>query len=227
MLVTCLKTVFVYFLVIFAFRIMGKRQISQLQPNELVITLLISELAIIPIQDNIPFFTHGVFPMLLLVLLEIIISFIMIKSGKLRKVICGSPVIIISDGKILQDELRKQRIAIEDLFSQLRNKDVFSIEEVKYAIIETDGRLSVLKKKDYEAVNAKDLNLKVTDENLELVVVSDGEICKHSLSLGNKSEKWLYEIIKKEKLTLKEIFIMTAEKSGKYHIIKKEKAKGF
>ena len=227
MLETSLKTVFVYFLVIFAFRIMGKRQISQLQPNELVITLLISELAIIPIQDNIPFFTHGVLPMLLLVLLEILISFIMIKNGKLRKVICGSPVIIISDGKILQDELRKQRIAIEDLFSQLRNKDVFSIEEVKYAIIETDGRLSVLKKKDYEAVNAKDLNLKVNDESLELVVVSDGEICKHSLKLCNKNEAWLYGIIKNEKLTLKDIFIMTAEKSGKYHIIKKEKAKGF
>ena len=117
---------------------MGKRQLSQLQPNELVITLLISELAIIPIQDDIPFFTHGIIPMLLLVLLEILLSYFMIKSGKLRKVICGSPVIVIANGKILQDELRKQRLAIEDLFSQLRNKDVFSLEEVKYAIIETD-----------------------------------------------------------------------------------------
>ena len=223
MLETCLKTVFVYFLVIFAFRIMGKRQISQLQPNELVITLLISELAIIPIQDDIPFFTHGVFPMLLLVFLEILISFIMIKSGKRRKVICGSPVIVIANGKILQDELRKQRMAIEDLFSQLRNKDVFSIEEVKYAIIETDGRLSVLKKKDYEAVNAKDLKIEVKDEELQLVIVSDGEICKHSLSICNKNENWLKGVLKKEKLTLQDIFIMTAEKSGKYNIIKKDK----
>ena len=130
MLNLCLKTVFVYFLVILSFRLMGKRQLSQLQPNELVITLLISELAIIPIQDDIPFFTHGIIPMLLLVLLEILLSYFMIKSGKLRKVICGSPVIVIANGKILQDELRKQRLAIEDLFSQLRNKDVFSLEQV-------------------------------------------------------------------------------------------------
>ena len=223
MLTTCLKTVFVYFLVIFAFRIMGKRQISQLQPNELVITLLISELAIMPIQDDATFFMHSILPMLLLVLLEILISFIMIKNGKLRKIICGSPVIIIADGKILQNELKKQRIAIEDLFSQLRNKDVFSIEEVKYAIIETDGRLSVLKKKDYEAISAKDLGLNTKDDELQLVVISDGEICKHSLSLCGKNEKWLYDIIKKEKLTLEDIFIMTAEKSGKYTVIKKEK----
>lgn len=222
MLNLCLKTVFVYFLVILSFRLMGKRQLSQLQPNELVITLLISELAIIPIQDDIPFFTHGIIPMLLLVLLEILLSYFMIKSGKLRKVICGSPVIVIANGKILQDELRKQRLAIEDLFSQLRNKDVFSLEEVKYAIIETDGRLSVLKKKEFEAVNAGDLNIKTKDNPLELVIISDGDICSHSLLLCGKDNLWLEKILKKEKLERKDIFIMTCNKNGVYKIIKKE-----
>lgn len=223
MLQLCLKTVFIYFLVIFSFRLMGKRQISQLQPNELVITLLISELAIMPIQDDIPLFSHGIIPMLVLVFLEILISFIMIKNGKIRKIICGSPVIVISDGKILQNELRKQRISIEDLFSQLRNKDVFNIDEIKYAIVETDGRLSVLRKKDFDTVCVSDLNLQIKDEDLKLVVISDGEICKHSLSLCNKSEIWLNNILKKERLQLKDIFIMTAEKSGDYKVIKKEK----
>lgn len=223
MLQLCLKTVFIYFLVIFSFRLMGKRQISQLQPNELVITLLISELAIMPIQDDIPLFSHGIIPMLVLVFLEILISFIMIKNGKIRKIICGSPVIVISDGKILQNELRKQRISIEDLFSQLRNKDVFNIDEIKYAIVETDGRLSVLRKKDFDTVCVSDLNLQIKDEDLKLVVISDGEICKHSLSLCNKSEIWLNNILKKERLQLKDIFIMTAEKSGNYKVIKKEK----
>ena len=223
MLTTCLKTISIYFIIIFAFRLMGKRQISQLQPNELVITLLISELATIPIQSDVPFFSGGILPVLLLVFLEILLSYIMIKNGKLRKVICGSPVIVIADGKILQDELRKQRFAIEDLFSQLRNKDVFSIDEVKYAIVETDGRLSVLKKKDYESLTSKDLNLKIEDDELELVVISDGDICNHSLSLCEKDEKWLNTILNCKKLKRSDVFIMTATKSGKYNLIEKEK----
>ena len=224
MLTVLLKTVAVYFIVIFAFRLMGKRQIKELQPSELVLTLLISELAAIPIQDDVPFFTHGVMPIFVLVLLEIFLSFIMIKSGRIRKFICGSPTVVISKGKILQNELKRQRFAIEDLFEQLRSKDIFSLDEVLYAIVETDGSLSVLRKKEYEPLSSGDIKLAIEENEPELVVISDGEICRNSMKLCGWDENRLTSVLRKENIRQSEIFLMSAAASGKYLIVRKEKA---
>ena len=127
MIISIIRTVILYAFVVFSVRIMGKRQISDMQPSELVITLIISEIAAIPMQNTSQPLISGVIPVLVLVALEIIASVIMMKSGKFRKLVCGSPIVVIRDGEILQNEMRRLRLTTEDLCVQLRQQNIFSI----------------------------------------------------------------------------------------------------
>lgn len=145
MLITLIRTVLLYAFIILSVRIMGKRQISDMQTSELVITLVISDIAAIPMQNTEQPLLSGILPILLLVALEIIVSVIMMKSRKFRTLICGNSVLIIKEGKILENELKRLRITYEDLFSLLRQQEVFNVSDVHYAIIETNGSLSILK----------------------------------------------------------------------------------
>lgn len=222
MAVSLIRTVIIYILIIFAVRIMGKRQISELQTTELVVTLLIADLAIIPMQDSGQPLTSGILPIFVLIALEIFLSIIMLKNGKLRKFVCGKPMLVIEKGKVLQSEMKELRMSTEDLLESLRQKDVFDINEVKYAIIETNGVLSVMKKEKYETVQNKDLPIKQADESLKVVTVSDGEICYHSLKLCKKNQKTIINILKKENLKLSDVYIMICDESDNYNIITKE-----
>lgn len=222
MLISLIRTLLIYVIIIVAVRIMGKRQISQLQTTELVVTLLISDLAVIPMQDSGQPLTSGLIPIFVLVACEIIASVLMLKSGKLRKAICGKPIVVISNGTIVQQELKELRMSTEDLFEALRQKDIFSLEEVKFAIIETNGVMSVVKKEPFEPVRMKDLNIKTEDEGIEVVVISDGDMCKDSLTLCNRTEGWVEDVLKKENTKQRDVFVMTANAPGKYTIIKKE-----
>lgn len=150
MLISTIRTILLYAFIILAVRIMGKRQISDMQTSELVITLVISDIAAIPMQDTEQPLLSGLLPILVLVALEIIVSVLMLKSDRFRKVICGNPVIIISEGKILESQLKKLRISYEDLYSLLRQQEVFDVSVVKYGIVETNGSVSLLK---YEEEN--------------------------------------------------------------------------
>ena len=148
MITSLLRTLIVYFLIIIAVRIMGKRQISELQTSELVVTLLISDLVAIPLQDNQQAFTNGLIPVLILISLEVILSVFMMKNTKFRRIVCGKSILVVQDGEILEDELKELRMSKADLNEALRQKDIFDISQVKYAIIETNGLLSVLKKEE-------------------------------------------------------------------------------
>ena len=220
--VSLIRTVLLYILIVLALKITGKRQISELQTSELVVTLLISNIATIPMQNPGQPLVSGVIPIIVLVALEVIVSVLMLKSSKFRKLICGSPVVLIKEGKIMQNELKMLRMTVEDLFEELRQMDVFSIEDVDYAIAETNGTLSVLKKQEKQPPNASTLGIKTQNEGIEAVVVSDGEISDFSLGLCGLSKKWLEGILQDEKVSLGEIFIMTANKNKIYKIIKKE-----
>ena len=145
MLILLLRTVLIYAFIILAVRIMGKRQISDMQASELVITLVISDIVAIPMQDVEQLLLSGILPIVVLVSLEIIVSIIMLKSDKFRTLICGHPVIIVKDGKVLENQLRRLRISYEDLYSLLRQQEVFDIKSIKYAIVETNGSVSLLK----------------------------------------------------------------------------------
>lgn len=145
MLITIIRTVLLYLFIILSVRIMGKRQLSDMQTSELVITLVISDIAAIPMQNTEQPLLSGMIPILILVSLEIIISVIMLKNRKFRKIICGNPVVIINNGKILKDALRKLRISYEDLYSLLRQQEIFDIKDVRFAIVETNGSISIQK----------------------------------------------------------------------------------
>lgn len=148
MLILLLRTVLLYAFIILAVRLMGKRQISDMQTSELVITLVISDIAAIPMQSVDQPLLSGFLPIMVLVALEIIVSIIMLKSNKFRNLICGHPVIIIEEGEILESQLKKLRISYEDLYSLLRQQEVFDVTDIKYGIVETNGSVSLLKYKE-------------------------------------------------------------------------------
>lgn len=222
MIISAIRTVLLYAVIIFAVRMMGKRQISELQTSELVVTLLISNIASIPMQDTDQSMLSGLIPILVLLVCEIVISFFMLKKASFRRLICGKPIVVINDGKIDQEQMRRLRMSTEDLYEQLRQKDVFNIEDISFAVMETNGNLSVLKKPENETVTAKQMGIKTTDKGLQTVVISDGEIAYSSLEFCGLDKEWLFNVLSNEHILLNEVFIMTADKRRTYQIIKKE-----
>lgn len=222
MIVSSVRAVFLYITIILAIKVMGKRQISELQTSELVVTLLISDIAVIPMQNTAQPLLSGLIPIVVLVSCEIIISFFMVKNSKFRKFICGKPIIVIDNGKVDQNEMKRLRISTEDLFEQLRQLDIFNIQDVAYAIVETNGKLSVLKKPEKRTPDSSMLGVVIPDTGLDTVVISDGEISNFSVSICGLTTEWIYSILQGKGLDIKDVFIMTANKNKEYYIIKKE-----
>lgn len=223
MAVSLIRTIILYIIIIFAIKLMGKRQISDLQTSELVITILISNIAAIPMQNTEQPLLTGVIPIGILVCCEVLVSFLMLKNTKIRQLICGKPIVVISDGKIQQDALKYLRLSTEDLVEQLRQLDVFSLDDVCFAIMETNGQMSVLKKSEKQPPNCSVLGITVPKAELNTVVISDGNICDSSLSICGLNRDWLMDVISAQNVNIKDIFIMTANKSKQFNIIKKEK----
>ncbi|MDD5953199.1 MAG: DUF421 domain-containing protein [Oscillospiraceae bacterium] len=222
MLISLIRTLLLYTAILFAVRLMGKRQLSELQTSELVVTLLISDIAAIPMQDTSQPLLSGFLPIGILVGCELVVSVLMMKSVLFRKWVCGSPIIVIRDGKVDRRQLRRLRMTVEDLFSQLRQSGVGHLEEVSYAIMETNGTLSVLKKPGCDTPTCEMLELKTMDQDMEVVVISDGVVSETGLSLCGKSRPWLEGVLQGEHLRCGDIFIMLLNTNGSYQIIKKE-----
>ncbi len=222
MIISAIRAFLLYIIIIFAVRMMGKRQISEMQTSELVITLLMSNIASIPMQDTEQSMLSGIIPIMVLLVCEIFISYLMLKKSGIRRLICGKPVIVINDGTVDQQAMKELRISTEDLYEQLRQKDVFDISEVAYAILETNGQMSVFKKSMYSPLTVGDLEIQKEDTVLQVTIVSDGEIAKSSLKVCGLGTNWLYETLKNENIALKDVFIMTADKYKNYSIIRKE-----
>ncbi len=221
MTITAIRTVVLYIFITVGIRLMGKRQIGDMQPNELVVTLLISEIAALPLQDTSQPLINGVVAVFILVILEIVISFITMKCYSLRKVMNGKSAVIIVDGKIDQAVMKKVRMTVIDLIELLRGQNVFDISTVAYAVLEVNGELSVLLKSDSQPATAGDLNLKPCAAHLQIPVISDGKIIDESLdSIGSNRNKIL-KILKSKDLTYREVFLMTMSKTGNMNIIKK------
>ena len=223
MIISVIRTILLYIVITLAIRIMGKRQIGELQTSELVVTLLISDIAAIPMQNTEQSLLSGIVPILILIVCEIIISFLMLKRAGFRRIICGKPIVIISDGKINQSEMHRLRMSTEDLSEELRQQGIFNIEDVGFAIVETNGKLSVLKKPEKDIPTAEELGIKTNDKGLEVVVISDGEISKYSLKICGLNRDWLFDILKKENTELNDVFLMIANGQGEYKIIEKER----
>jgi uncharacterized membrane protein YcaP (DUF421 family) len=205
---------------------MGKRQIGQLQPFELVIILMISELAVIPSQDSGIPLVAGLFPVLILLLLGLAISEIALKSEKARGIICGTPTILINKGQILEAELRKLRYNLSDLLEQLRVKNLPNIADVEYAILETNGQLSVIPKTGKRPVNPQDLKLQVTSEGLPLSLIMDGKLQHKNLEKSGVNIQWLNkELAKANVPDMKSVFFASINSERKLYIQQKANPK--
>ncbi len=221
MAVSLIRTAILYIVVMIAVRIMGKRQVGELQNSELVITLLISNLAAIPMQETGVPLISGLIPILVLVVCELLVSTGMLKMKWLRTLVCGHPVVVVRNGKLEQNAMKQLRFTVEDLMEALRLKDVFDLSTVDFAAVETNGQLSVLVKADQSPPTAQDLNISVKNNGISVVVVSNGKLCSDSLALCGKTEKWVLKQVEAEKLTMDEVFLMTADRGSGYYLIKR------
>lgn len=222
MLITLIRVLILYVLIIICMRLMGKRQLGELQPTELVITILLSEIASIPIQDNGVPLISSVMAVLLLVCLEIINSAICLKSGKMRSAIQGNPIIVIRDGVVDREKLRELRFSFEDLIEQLRQKDVFDINEVKFALIETNGQLSVMLKEKNQPITQEMLDSPDDEKGLQYMIINNGKIMQKAFRESKMDKNKLEDILKKKKIAMKDIFFMVADTNGNYTITRKE-----
>lgn len=201
---------------------MGKRQIGELQPSDLVVTLLISQIISIPIQDTDIPLVNTIIPILLLIGFEILTSVFNMKSIKFRSFMHGHPVVIINDGVLNQKLLKELRFTLDDLLESLRQKDIFDISQVQYAIVETNGQLSVLLKADYDTVTREDMNLSPSPQGYQCPVIIDGKIIEKDFKICNTNNKKIETIISKEKLQIKDILLMTVDSAGNHTIIRKD-----
>ena len=199
---------------------MGKRQIGEVQPNELFVTLLISEIAAIPLQDTSQPIINGVVAIFMLVILEIIISVISMKSMFMRKIMNGKSAVIIKNGVIDQNVMRRVRMTVLDLVELLRGQNVFDISTVAFAVLEVNGNLSVLLKAPEQPATAGDLNIENDDAVLPLPVISDGKIIKESLDALEINENDIIKKVKSSNTEINKVFLMTMDRNKNFSIIK-------
>ena len=216
-----IRTFILYVIVIFVVRLMGKRQIGQLQPTELVVTILLSEIAAIPLENNSVPLINSVAAVVLLACLEVISSGIALKSGKYRRVVEGNAVFIIKEGKLDVKALKKLRYSIDDIMEGLRQKDVFDISDVEYAVVETNGNLSVLLKADKIPLTLESFDKKGEEKGIPAVVIADGKYIYSNFSLCKTSREKIDKILRKEKTVVNEVMLMTLDKMGNRFIIPK------
>lgn len=201
---------------------MGKRQIGELQPSEFVIAMMISEIASIPMQDNGIPIINSLGALFMLVAFEIIVSFINMKSRKLREIIQGHPVIVIKDGTVDMKALSMLRMTLNDLLGALRQKDVFDISDVSYAIFETNGQISVLLKPGFRASTASDLNLSPPDNGMPFAVICDGEIIDRALEESGRTREFVENAARSQNIPVGNIVLMTVDSGGNISVIRKE-----
>lgn len=202
---------------------MGKRQIGEMQPSELVVAIMISDLASVPMQSiDIPLIS-GVIPVLTLIIAEVFMAFFSLKSEKFRHVLSGDPSILISDGHINEKELKSQRFNLNDLMEQLRVGGYPNVADVEIAVLETNGQLSIVPKKDARNVTVRDLNLNnVVSEKLPCILISDGKLNKNELVRSEKNIEWIISELKKRNINrIKDVFIASFDFNGGIYIQKK------
>lgn len=221
MAVILIRACILYAVITFSLRLMGKRQLGELQPSELVVTILISNIASIPVEDSSVPMIMGIIPIFTLVCLDVIMSSIMMKSPRFRKFIIGSPRIIISEGVIQQKEMKRLRYTVDDLVEAMREQQIFDLGEVYYAIVETTGKINFLQKRDYQPAQRADVSCGGTSYDPPSVVIRDGVEDKEQLDLLGLGQGWLNQQLRENEVSIKDVFLMTADKNGSTILIKR------
>lgn len=223
-----IRTVILYFTVILVIRLMGKRQIGEIQPYELVITIMLSDLASLPMQDPRLPLLLGVIPMVTLLMIKMILTQLQLKSSNVRRFLDGTPVLLIKDGRLQIQNMTKQKIAIDDILSALRTKGILDINQVQFAILENDGTVSVFPKEDDSSVTKKDLKIQVKEKVLPRILYIEGQFVYTSLKEIKKDQNWLCKELKKIGAPpMKELFLVILRSDNKFYIeTKKDYEKG-
>ena len=222
MITVLIRATIIYSLLLISLRLTGKRQVGELQISELITTFMISELATAPIQDlSIPII-YSILPIALLLCIEIILSFLATKSKAVKKMFFGSPSIIIEKGVLNQSELSRLRISVDELLTELRIKDIASIEDVDYAILEQNGKLSVFPKAQKQQVTLEDLKINKAHSGIAHAVIIDGDVNEKNLGYAGKTSAWLDRYMSKNKLDAARILLMTIDDDENITIINKE-----
>lgn len=221
MTITLIRAIIIYITVITAMRIMGKRQIGELKPHELVITVLVSQVASIPLEDNSMPLANMFVPILIFVSFEIIVSIISMKSLNFRNLIQGRPMFVIKDGKVDEKQMKRLRFTMDDLIDAIRQKDVFDISTVQDAVIETNGSISVLKKAEGSPVTPKQLKLSVDEISTPIAIVIDGKPVTEYFSTEKIKNSKIELIVSNEKKDIKDIMLLTIDGNGNTYLIPK------
>ncbi len=222
MLTLFLRTIIIYAVLVTVLRLSGKRQIGEMQLSELITALLLSELASAPIGNvRIPL-SHAIVPILTLVCIEVILSFFVTKSARLKKVFDGTPAVLIRYGIIEQDELARARISVEELLGQMRLKGFASLSDIAYALLEHNGQISFLPTKASQPPSAQDLSQPLPEIGIDHPVIVDGILNENALRAVQKEENWLQARLQKEHLHRADVFLCTVNDSGESHIFQKK-----
>ena len=217
MILSFLRTVILYLVLVLAIRMMGKRQIGQMEASEFVVTMLVANLASIPMQDGaIPLYS-GLVPILTVLGMELVLSGLILRSILLRRFFCGKPVILIDNGKILPENLRRTRVTLNELTGHLRQKDVLDVSTVQFAILETDGNLSVFPYPEYTPACAKDVGLHPKKQYLPITIIEDGYLSEENLQKAGKDREWLAEVLEKYGCDMAGTLLLTVDGCG--HVV--------
>lgn len=211
MILSYVRTIILYLILILVIRLMGKRQIGEMEASEFVVTMLVANLAAIPMQDGgIPLFS-GLVPILTVLGVELVLSTLSLRSVRLRKLLCGKPVILIENGRILQENLRCTRVTLDELTGHLREKDVLDLRAVQYAILETNGNLSVFPYPAEKPASAKDAGIQARRQYLPLTIVSDGQLLKDNLAKAGKDEAWVEKVLRSHNADIAATWLLTVD----------------
>lgn len=222
MLITYIRSIILYIIVLIVTRLMGKREIGQLQPFEFVISIMIADLATIPMSEvGVPIF-DGIIPIFSLLIMHLIITVLNLKSMKFRSIVCGKPSMLVEKGSINEQVLEKERFDLSELQERLREKDVFSISDVDYVILETNGEISVILKNNKKQPTVEDLNLKPEYTGITYNLILDGKVMHKNLKKIGKDNRWLKKELKKFHTEPKDVLIATIDESGEIFCQKKD-----
>lgn len=209
MLIIIIRTALLYLLIVFALRLMGKKQLGELQPSELVTTIMISNIATLALEDFSTPMLMGIIPILMIVSLDVIMSGIMLKSRRIRRAVSGTARIVVSNGTIDQTELKNLRYTVDDLTEAMRQQGIFDISQVQYAIVETTGKINFLQKEQ-------------PPKDPPEIIIRDGERDDEALTRLSLGQGWLDAILKQNKTELSKVFLMSADSDGNYYLVTKD-----
>ncbi|MGI6493001.1 MAG: DUF421 domain-containing protein [Peptococcaceae bacterium] len=215
------RTLLVYFAVLAVIRLMGKREIGQLSPFDFVVTIIIAELAVIPLEATDTPLWQSMIPLAFLGALQIAVSYATLLSHPLRCLICGVPQIIIKNGQILRDEMRKARYNLDDLLAQMREKGIVDPAEVEFAVLEVSGKLSIIPKSQYRPVIPADLGISTPYEGLPTILIKDGTIMRKNLRDIDLDLAWLEEAMRERRLTPGQVLLATLGTDGRLYVSRK------